>query len=172
MHEQHHSETNQKVDSTGKPYNHLPGDMDEPRKSADAIIEELSAQMRSTALNNPILNVEQIEAFIATGRYRQVLKIQNTVFLSVLLSISPSEDVQNEPFWHCSMALLSAASGKPKSTELWTKREMVNVKRLLPRFLGDAGVKESGEILRYKTALHCFRDLTASELEEIGWGKE
>ncbi len=156
MHEQIHAENKP---STAAPQT----------ASGENTIERIAEPMRRRALENPTLSIEENKAAVMTGKFSNLLKIGNTAFMHLILTVSPAERETDEPFWHCSMSFISASTGRPKTVELWTAREMKNVKRLLPLFLGDVGLTHTQDFARTKTAVHCYRNLTVSELKQINW---
>lgn len=169
MHEQNHSQSTVKTDSSGKPYRNLPGDMDEPKrvKLREEVVEEIANPMREHALLNFYPSVDQMNEAIKRGEFSRFLKVQNTVGFHVIMTISPADNEKDAPFWHCSISIISTASGKAKTLNLWTKREMLNIRNLLPEFFGTCGLKNTQGFMRTKTALHCYRNLTPEEIQII-----
>jgi len=137
--------------------------------SAREIIEQIGNEMQIYALENPTLNHNENSVRVSRGDFSRFLQISNTVLLHVIMSISPADDQNDLPFWHCSMSLISKESGRAKTFQLWTARDKQNIRRLLPQFLGNRGKAETEGYMKTKTALHCHRDLTREELELIGW---
>lgn len=136
--------------------------------SREMIVAQIAEPMRAFAVENPCLTHEAVNAAAVSGKFSRFVRVKNTLAIYVLLTISPSERETDAPFWHCSMSLVSAATGRPKTVGLWTTAELKNIRRLLPEFLGEAGDKDTQGFLRTKTALHCCRNMTAAEVKQLG----
>lgn len=165
MHEQKHNEpgTEQQTEdfSSGANGN---------KPTREEQIRLIAEPMQEYALANPILTHAAHAEAARKSDFSKFLEIKNTVVLHVRLTISPSDDdAAQPPFWHCSMSLISPASGRAKSYVLWTRRERDFVRELLPKFLGKRGMKHLQSFTNTKTALHCQRDLSPEEMANISW---
>lgn len=169
MHEQHHSETTATLpvqnDPAGGSSTNLPGDGRGQRKlSLDEQIKPIGAKLRDRAAKHCYLTHEENNAAIVKGEFSQLLRLNNTTALHVILTVSPADIEGDDPFWHCSISIVSTGRGKAKTVNLWTKKESKIVRVILPMMFGDAGRSDSQGFLRTKTAPHCYRGLTAQEL--------
>lgn len=157
MHEQKHTVPDEK---------NLPG-AENAQPSRAEILQSIAESMQEFAIANPAPNQQALEKGIQDGLYSKLLKIQKTVVLHIILTISPPEKETELPFWHCSMSLVSAESAKPKTLVLWTKSERTRIKELLSNFLDNRGTVPSG-YMKTKTAMHFYKTLTEPELKIIG----
>jgi hypothetical protein len=135
-------------------------------------IKEISKAMQDYAFANPALTYESHVEAILTGNFSKFFKINSTLLLQVILTISPSESKDRTPFWHCSMSIVSAETKTPKTVGLWTRRERSKVRALLPQFLGERGLIETQGFMQTKTALHCYRKLIGSDLANLRSNKK
>jgi hypothetical protein len=147
----------------------LPG-AENHQPTFEELLNSTAESMQAFALANPTLDQEELEKGIQEGIYSQFLKIQSTVYLHILLTISPADKETERPFWHCSMSLVSVESGNPKTFLLWTTRERARIKELLPKCLVNRGTVPSN-YMQTKTALHFCKTLTDDELKIIGWAE-
>lgn len=135
-------------------------------KDRDELIRKIAEPMRKTALEKPCFTHEENGQAVMSGIFSKYLTIGNTRAIQVILSISPSDDL-SEMFWHVSMLIISLPKGKAKNINLWTKKEKQNIGGLLVEFLGDVGNKYSQKFGKTEKALHCYRNVTQSEMSEI-----
>jgi len=169
MHEQIHNQTEAATDES---ILNVEQPIQEPRKNPvsterDDFIKQISEPMQEYALANAHLTHSAHFEGIKTGDFSKFIAIQKTVYLHVILTISPAENEVDAPFWHCSMSLVSKETGTPKTIGLWTKGERENIRKLLPSFLGERGLKYTQGFMKTKTALHCHRYLRTEELEMV-----
>lgn len=152
----------QEQETKDTPKNEKPSDLE--------IIRTTGEEMQSFALEHPILTHEAHVELSRSGEFSKVIPAGKMIALHVRLTISPSdEETVIPPHWHLSMSLISLGSGKPKTYQLWMKRERTFAVWVMPQFLGERGVISTQYFSNTKTALHCYRDLSANELKTIGW---
>lgn len=132
-------------------------------------LEPIFDQMQEIAFENPILKSGQMGEAILTGKFNQIISISNLQFLSVCVTVSPTDDDKTH-FWAASVSFVLKHSGKPKTCFLWTAREKAVAEEVLKLALKEVGLDaEKGTIKLFtkKVAMHAHKDLSAFERETI-----
>lgn len=132
-------------------------------------IAAVAEPMQAYALAHPCMTHEALDRAVKDEEFARFLQIRAFSGLYVLLTVSPTDDaIPGQLDWHCSMSIVSSASGRSKSIGLWTKGEKLMVKSLLRLFLKGVGDKSSkGFFIQTATALDFHRELSDAEYGQI-----